>query len=290
MADANTVLADQEVAHSSKQSHYNEKFDPDAYLRAGFNPESENPVSKLRKDVPLQQIDEFFRSYARRAKGLLASVKLKVLEYGCGPCLIHAISAAAQATEIVFADYTERNCHAIQRWLERDPKAFNWSPYFDYVVQNLEGRTEKESREREEQLRNVVKGVVHCDITQDNPIERGYEGPYDVIITIFCLASACKTPEEFVAAVDKLMGLLKPGGKIVIYDSERVLGAPMGLWTVGDQVFHSLALSRSFVKATLEKTGFCDVAITSFKGTIINSDVATSDAIGTMFASATKPV
>ncbi len=120
-------------------------------------------------------------------------------------------------------------------------------------MQNLKGKTEKEAREREERLRNVVKGAVHCDITQDNPIERGYEGPYDVIITIFCLASACQTREEYVAAVGKLRGLLKPGGSIVLYDVERVVGAPLGLYTVGDHVFHSLAVSRSFVKATLGK-------------------------------------
>ena len=64
--------------------------------------------------------------------------------------------------------------------------AADWSSYFDYVVQTLEGGTEVEAREREERMRKVQK-IVPCDLTQDNVIEQGYDGPYDVIVTVLCL-------------------------------------------------------------------------------------------------------
>ena len=46
----------------------------------------------------------------------------------------------------------------------KDPDAFNWSPHFDYVVKTLEGKGEKEAREREKLLRKKTNGVISCDI------------------------------------------------------------------------------------------------------------------------------
>ena len=56
---------------------------------------------------------------------------------------------------------------------------FDWSPYFSRVVQGVEGKSEKEAVERQELVRRAVKAVVHCDITQNPPIEKGYDQEYD---------------------------------------------------------------------------------------------------------------
>ena len=52
-------------------------------------------------------------------------------------------------------------------WLDRDPNAPNWSPFFEYVVQELEGKSKEEAAKREEELHQVVKAVIPCDIHKD---------------------------------------------------------------------------------------------------------------------------
>ena len=81
---------------------------------------------------------------------------VKVLDYGSGPVMLCTISAAAKASEIVFADYTENNRKCLRQWLNSEPDAFDWSPQFNYVVQDLEGKGEKEAREREDQVKKIV--------------------------------------------------------------------------------------------------------------------------------------
>ena len=78
-------------------------------------------------------------------------------------------------------------------------------------MQTLEGKGEREARNRENELRKAIKATVQCDIFQDNPIEAGYEGPYDIIMNNQCIDGASKSLEEFQAGVAKLVQLLKPG-------------------------------------------------------------------------------
>ncbi len=252
---------------------YNDRFDPATYLRARYG---EN-VPLYRKEYPLGQFHDFFRNNCLTG--------LKVLDYGCGPTLLYSISAAAHASELVLADYTEKSRQALQLWMSKDPKAFDWSLYFDYVVQTLEGGTEAQAREREERMRKVVKAVVPCNIFEEKPIEQGYEGPYDVISSCFCLEGCITTVEEYAAGIKRLSSLLKPGGRLVIYTSERENIGKVGDWKVGEHVFHVLAINGDFIKTTLEQSGFSSVTVKHFKA---NVHVAYSDTPGTMFVIATK--
>ena len=38
---------------------------------------------------------------------------------------------------IVFGEYTERNREVLQMWLDKEPDAFDFTPFFKYVVQDL---------------------------------------------------------------------------------------------------------------------------------------------------------
>ena len=50
---------------------------------------------------------------------------------------------------------------------------------------------------RQTLVRNLVKAVVKCDFTQDPPIEPGYEQPYDVVMSSFCIGSVIKSNDEY---------------------------------------------------------------------------------------------
>lgn len=239
--------------HSERKSDiegadYHDSFDPHAYLQKKFP----GQVLEWHPEV-FESFHDLFQSFPSSSIG-----HLKVLDYGTGPTLAFQISAAEYASEIILAEYTEKNREALQLWLNGDARAYNWAPYFKYVVQTLEGKSEQEAASRQEQLRKVVKAVVPCDISRDDVIERGYEGPYDVIISSLCLQTACATKEEYKAAMPKLLRLLKPGGKIALLCAASQKQNQPTSYCVGSARFHDLFTSEEFTIASLQEAGFCD--------------------------------
>ena len=248
------------LAMAETQNEYSNGFDVDAYLTSRFaDPRCQEDESLVR-NFALQNIHDYFRKKSPVA--VEGSTNFKVLDYGCGPVIANVISAAGFATEIVLAEYTEEGRTALRRWLDRDPSCFNWFPYFKYIVQTLEGKGLQEAGDREECVRRVVKAVVGCDVTQDPPIKKGYEGPYDVVICCFCLSTACRTKADCSNAVHRLATLVKPGGVLLLqtFESKNPDG-PLRSYKIGSQVFHAVPLSQAFVLATLEQVGLSDITV-----------------------------
>lgn len=227
-----------------------ESFDPNTYLSMRYR----NTADYSRFAFPLEKYHDL---YAKLCHG--SEKKWKILDYGAGPVLMYLISAAQYNVEIVMADIVPECLGAVHQWVERDPRAFDWSAHFDYVVQKLEGKGEKESREREEKLRKAIMATVHCDISQDNPIAMGYDDPYDVVMSNLFLENTCKDLDEYKSAVGKLSGLLKPGGKLTIFTS---IGENLGAaawYGVGRDRFPFMWLNRDFIIRTLENGGFDNI-------------------------------
>ena len=232
----------------SSGESYQEEFDPKAYLHFY------DDVTEFHAQ-PLKLLHEFYNSYGSTSSGL------KVLEYGSGPTVLYSISAALQASEIVLADYTEKNREAIQHWLKKAPEAHDWTPFFKYVVQSLEGLGEEEVVKRQEDVRTLIKAVVKCDIHMDPPIQSGYEGPYDVIFSSLALECASSL-EEYEDALIKLSTLLKPGGRIVLRCIEAGEdNAPTHYYVVGAHKFVATNVTESFIRSTLEKAGFYNISL-----------------------------
>ena len=226
-----------------------EVFDPWAYLH------SYEEVNVWHRHS-LSVLHEFYKSYG------LPPVGLKILEFGAGPVISYEISAALYASEIVLSEYTEKNREVLQMWLDQDPKAPNWKPFFEYVVQELEGKSKEEAAMRQEELRQIVKAIIPCDISKDSPIDPAYNGPYDVVISNLCLDTACTSLEEFARAVCKLAKYIKPGGKLLL---QTVSGpADIVFYMVGKEMFFGLSINEEFLTTTLKKMGFSDIAIKCF--------------------------
>ena len=214
---------------------------------------------------------------------------LRVLDYGTGPVVHSLISAAQKASEIVLSDYAESNLDALKKWLTKHPDAFNWSPYFDHVVQKLEGKTEQESREREERLRKVVKDVAYCDINADPPLTTDCPGPYDVVINSMCLDASCHTKEAFTEGVGKLAALLKPGGTIMSMSSERKMTSVGGYYLVGGKRLFALSVTGDYLVSVFEKQGFSDIYLKRCKVSCDTSKgYQDSDFLGFVFIAARK--
>ena len=147
--------------------------------------------------------------------------RLKSIRIGCGPSLYETYCIASKASEIVLSDYSSSNRDALRLWLNNDERAFNWFPLFVRTAKDLEGKGQSTVFRRMEKIRRAVKAVVHCDLTQDPPIQSGFDYHYDVVSSSFCVCVATKTHEEYREGIGKLSKLVKPGGVLMISDCEH---------------------------------------------------------------------
>ena len=162
-----------------------------------------------------------------------------------------AMASVTKASEIVLAEYSPNNRRALRQWLDRDPAAFDWTPHFNFVVQELEGKGEEALYERQEQVRRVVKAVVPCDMTQEPIVEKGYDHTYDVVISSLAIDTVPRTYEEFEKIVFRVGKLVKKGGSIFLYFAGK-----SDYYTVGDYEFECFSLSSDMALRAVASAGF----------------------------------
>ena len=235
----------------SSHDDSNEDFGPSVYLRHAFN----NSDHDFQRQTSLRCCHEALKSLPNG---------LSILDYGTGPSLHETVLTAAKASEIILSDYSEANRKALRQWLEKHPEAFDWSPHFSYAVRELEGGEEEYVEERQEMIRQVVKAVVHCDLTQDPPIESGYDRQYDVVNSCFCVCSASRTHQEYREGITKLAKLVKPGGVLMIYESEHRT-CQLASYYLNNRPFPYVAVTSDFALKAFRDAGFSDVTIRIFE-------------------------
>ena len=221
------------------------------YLDHAFN----NPNSRLKRDRSLRYCYEGLQSLPDG---------LRILDYGTGPSLHQTVITAAKASEIVLSDYSATNREAIRLWLEDDRSAFDWLPHFRSAMSELENAGERELLERVEKIRRIVKAVVYCDLSQDPPIQKGYDVEYDVINSCFCLCDAAKSHEEYRQGIVKLTKYLKPGGILMVYESEHKK-CHTSFYQVKDHMIQYVALTSEFVLKAFRDAGFSEMTLHTFE-------------------------
>jgi 2-polyprenyl-3-methyl-5-hydroxy-6-metoxy-1,4-benzoquinol methylase len=227
--------------------------EPNAYLQICYKQQN---VSKGITDFALVNVHTFFEQKHSTSQD---DTPMKVLDYGCGPVLAYSTCAAGANAEIVLAEYGEKCRSALQDWLDRSPSAWDWTPYIKHVICDLEGKDETEVDTRKETLRKAIKAIVPCDITQDPPIAKGYEGPYDVVMSMLCIEHGCLTRQEYKAAVKRIATLVKREGNLLIHSTirnrEEGNDTP-GYYYINEKKHIEVALSLQFVLMTLKECGF----------------------------------
>lgn len=264
---------------------FEESFDPTKYLEKTFKSPVERPVSRFALD----NLHKFFSTkYFSQSQG----ETLKILDYGCGPVIANIISAAGLTdfdVQCTLAEFTENSRKAVQQWLDGEPSAWNWRPYFNYIVHTLEGKESKEALKREESLRKAIKGVVPCDITRDPPIATEFQGPYDIVMSMLCIENGCQTRDDYRAAIRKVAGLIKVEGTLLLYSTVRNKDG-QGYYHVGTTKYVQVALPLHFVETTLTEAGFVGITKNIFaeKESIIAYNDEGSDLETVAFITATK--
>ena len=185
---------------------------------------------------------------------------VSVLDYGAGPVLMSTISAATKASEIVLAEFVPSNRKALYQWLNNDSGAFDWSPHFSYVVEELEKKQKWQVRERQEQVRKLVKAVVHCNIIKSPPIEVQYNKKYDVVISSLVMEAVSSNHHEYQLNIARLGEFVKPGGKILYYGVEN----RERFYSCGQSKFPNVLTTADDAMKAFEKAGFKDLCFETF--------------------------
>ncbi|XP_053125720.1 nicotinamide N-methyltransferase-like [Hemicordylus capensis] len=171
-----------------------------------------------------------------------------LIDIGSGPTIHQFLSACESFREIVASDYTDQNREEMQRWLRKEPDAFDWSPMVQYVCE-LEGDREKWAR-KEEQVRRAITQVLKCDVTLPNPLAPLTLPPADCLLSSLCLEGACKDLSVYRSAVRNISSLLKPGGHLVLFG---VLEETF--YMVGQHQFSCLYLEQKDVEEAVREAG-----------------------------------
>ncbi|XP_011406965.1 PREDICTED: nicotinamide N-methyltransferase-like [Amphimedon queenslandica] len=191
------------------ENKYRDDFSPLQYLTEWYKDPSS--PDDLFSHFILQNIHKFFKTLQHKDE------VLDVLDIGCGPVISNVISTSRYARSIVLADYSSKSLSLLNQWLTKDPQLkFDWSTHFKYVVETLEGKGEREVREREELLRSKIKAIIPCDISQDPPLPASYSSPYDTVICSLVIDGAAETVPQYKEQLKRLHCLIKPGGHLLL--------------------------------------------------------------------------
>ena len=230
----------------SKNRSYSSEFNPKEFLDMSYASVSGNPYEKGVFGFYRQRLYNFYTRYSCKWNNRTA----RLLEFGGGPVITSLISAAPHVNEIIFAAYLESERKEVELWKHRKEGAHDWGSHIKYVVNEVEHITGDDAwREREELLRKRITNIIACDILRENPLLAEQE-PFDIVFTSLCLEAACTTYAEYKEGVKKLVGLLKPGGFLLMIIVER-----QTYYVVGKKKWSSVYLTLEQVKVALSEAG-----------------------------------
>ena len=231
---------------------YQERFDPDVYYSEYYEYLFEEDTAAERSTTFRHfQLAQTYNFYSTLESEAASDRRLHILEFGGGPSVASLISAAPYAEKMVFSEFVGRNRESVDMWRNHKSPGFDFRKLIQYVVQSVEGKGPSEAERREQELRDKLVSVVHCDIRQDPPVQDTEEAMYDVVSTHLCLRTACESVDTYREGLRKLAALVRPGGSIV--GSEALGGT---FYTVGDARFHGVFLTRDDISQALIDAGF----------------------------------
>ncbi|XP_072467156.1 nicotinamide N-methyltransferase-like [Notamacropus eugenii] len=228
---------------------YLKHFSPRTYLETYY---TFGPSISKESEILMHNLRKLSETFSLgRVKGDL------LIDIGTGPTIYQLLSACESFKEIVVTDYTDQNREEVIQWLKKEPGAFDWSSVVKYVCE-LEGDREKWA-EKEEKLRERVKQVLKCDVTQAQPLGPASLPQADCLLTAYCLEAACKDLPTYQQALKNLNSLLKPGGFLVL-----ICALKSNYYMMGNERFSCLPLTQEEIEASLEKAGFMSEQIDVF--------------------------
>ncbi len=154
------------------------------------------------------------------------------LYFGVGPTLHHVFLAADRASEIHLADYLPANLREIERWLNREPDAHDWSAFVRYTLKREGTATPSDAdvAAREQRTRDKITRLLTADARDPEPLPQRYA----TVVSAYCADSATADRATWETYMRHITGLVRPGGLFVTAALRRSTG-----YVVGGRTFPS---------------------------------------------------
>ena len=225
---------------------YLDEFNPKEYLDLYYPSPKGNPNEKGQAEFYGEQLHNFYTKYSSKWDNKTA----RLLEFSGGPSISNLISAVPYVNQITFSAYLESERREVELWKHGKEGTKDWGPEFKSTLNEVENITGDDAwRERQEQLRKCITDIIPCDIFCDYPLLVKQE-PYEIVFTSLCLEVVCRTYAEYKQGVKKLVGLLKPGGFLLMFMEERET-----FYMVGNKRWDVLYLTLEHMKEALAEAG-----------------------------------
>ncbi|XP_075134594.1 nicotinamide N-methyltransferase-like [Leptodactylus fuscus] len=224
----------------TSQKTYIDEFNPKDYLQT-YYVAGEGMLLGQWTEFVLRHLHETFTIGNIRGKTLL--------DFGTGPSIYQLLSACEVFDKIIVSDFLEQNRIEFQKWLKKDPEAFDWTHIIKFVCE-LEGNRE-DYEKKAEKLRSKVKEVLKCDALQRNPYDPLIVPPVDCLLSCLCLECACKDIKTFCNVLKNFQDLLKPRGHLLIFS-----GLNATFYNVGEKPFRSLTTNKEDLEMAFTEAGY----------------------------------
>ena len=228
-------------------------MDVSYYLQRRFT----DPTDKERGAQPfyLKSIHDFYQNFGR----FLNRDTARLLEYGGGPVIYPLISASPFFNEITFCDYQRSSLDAVIAWKNDQEGHHDWTPYFNYVITELERCKviEETVLSRQNGVKKKLEQFSIGDLRANDVVVDKFQekliGKFDVVSSHFCCDAVAKTIEEYQSFVQKLSKYVMPGGFII-----SLVSLEESYWytSYSDERTACLYLTESDVKKAYEMAGF----------------------------------
>ncbi|XP_073513118.1 indolethylamine N-methyltransferase-like [Phyllobates terribilis] len=228
------------AVHLSSPQAYVDEFDAKDYLQTYYEPKEGLLYGEWTEFV-IRNLHETFTKGGIRGDTLL--------DFGSGPTIYHLFSACEVFDKIIVSDFLEQNRAELQKWLKKDPDAFDWTHVIKFVCE-LEGNGENYEK-KAEKLRSKVKEVLKCDALKRNPYDPVVVPPVDCLLSCLCLEAPCKDIKSFCEVLKNFQNLIKPGGHLLI---ASVLNATF--YNVGKIPFVSMTTKKEELEMAFKEAGY----------------------------------
>ncbi|XP_075449403.1 nicotinamide N-methyltransferase-like [Ascaphus truei] len=218
--------------------YHDEEYDPRLFAETYF---SETSVITEDRQNLVRTLYKIFSSGEVTGKTLL--------DVSNGSSIYQLLPACESFQEIIVAESNERVKRDLEKWLNKEPDAFDYS-HTSKLLCELEGKSVM-GHEKEEQLRRAIKHILICDFTKENPLHPVILPKVDCLITICYLEVVSKDLDAYRSNLKKVSSLIKIGGHLVLF-----VAISMSYYMIGEHKFYVLKYDEEFVRKALTDTGF----------------------------------
>ncbi len=273
------------MSHTSDQKKFEREFGAREYLLNYYKQADLEMVRKyvVQKDAAAETMRIMMFLDLTCAPLVVATFgegEATLLELGGGPTLYQLMNIMNEVKEIHFTDFVEDNLNEVRLWKDNDPRAYDWNQFLEAALMLRKDSakvTSEEVKVSEEELRNKITHIGHCDIFKpDLGVEREN---YDIISTHFVAESATSSRTEWQKALGNIHRKLAPKGLLIM----SALRGAKGSYKVLEKEFPAVELYEDDMEKGLQAAGFSVIRISS-----IHTEDKSNNYEGFMFVVAQK--